>query len=400
MKGITDLFKKRKGGGRLSVFSLDNRNQRNKEDYVSTSRSKQRRRASLDNASRSTTRHRSHNHEGRREEEFFSSSSSLSPSFPSSPEEKDWKSGSDALESYYSEDSESSFSSADGFASSISSTIGGSRNRNRHQDSSPGTHHSRQRNRGMHRSKHEGRRRDRRRKRKQRHSKRPTHGAKGRKEESRQNRMESLTREELFELPARKLRKKCKKLGLETSNVAEKEDLVLLIHEYYRYKPSRKQSYQSDFDGGAGTGVVKGTISPNTTPTNFGMPSKSNLILPNDENEQMIEVLFEILPYYGQGDLSIDNIVKDTIQRLPFYCLESRDKLAGNTILMLSCQIGAIDLVAMLLSKGADVNVQNGNGETCLHFVCYNDSFSPDIAKVSNTQYQYCHVIHSFSLYD
>ena len=88
-----------------------------------------------------------------------------------------------------------------------------------------------------------------------------------------------------------------------------------------------------------------------------------------------IEILFEIIPYYGQGDPSIDSIIKDTIQRLPIYCLERREQEAGNTLMMISCQTGAIDLISMLLSKGSDFNAQNRYGETGLHFVCYNDSY-------------------------
>ena len=210
---------------------------------------------------------------------------------------------------------------------------------------------------------------------------------------------ELLTREELFELPAKKLRKKCKKLGLDTSNITEKEVLVLMIHEYYRSYSSTTYQHQNNVTNHTMRSANSSSASSalTTTRTNLGVQSSSsskllattiksnNITLRNDENEQMIEVLFEILPYYGQGDVSIDNIVKDTIQRLPFYCLESRDKLTGNTLLMLSCQIGAVDLVTMLVAKGADVNIQNGNGETCLHFACYNDSYSPDIAKVSTS---------------
>ncbi len=203
---------------------------------------------------------------------------------------------------------------------------------------------------------------------------------------------ELLTREELFELPARALRKKCKKLGLDTANIAEKKDLVLLIHEYYRKLSIDSSSTRSTARGNRQQAdMVSTTLSSSSSPNNHHATHTTKItsnavVLPNDENEQMIEVLFEILPYYAQGDSSIDCIVKDTIQRLPYYCIERRDPLAGNTLLIISCQIGATELVEMLLTKGANVNVQNANGETCLHFVCYNDSYSQDIAKVSSSQ--------------
>lgn len=199
--------------------------------------------------------------------------------------------------------------------------------------------------------------------------------------------IELLTREELYELPARELRKKCRLLGLDASRVVEKEGLVLLIHEFYR-RQSAERNFQSDTFSHISTSPMRrhhGGL--HTTTGAVGKMQThnmmSNLPMFNDENEQMIEILFEIMPYYGQGDPSIDPIVKDTIQRLPIYCLESRDKVAGNTLIMLASQVGALDLVLTLLSKGSDINAQNWNGETCLHFACYSDSYSPDIAKVS-----------------
>ena len=44
-----------------------------------------------------------------------------------------------------------------------------------------------------------------------------------------------------------------------------------------------------------------------------------------DETQQMIEVLFEVLPFYGQGDHSIDSIVTETLQRLPSNYLDTTD---------------------------------------------------------------------------
>ena len=216
-----------------------------------------------------------------------------------------------------------------------------------------------------------------------------------RKKKNQQQLLKLLTREELFELPARELRKKCQMLGLDASRVVEKEDLVLLIHEFYKQQSNNGQvvamqgfrHHHGDRRSDTNTGMHYHSPQPSTMNKyqlqTFTSPINStNLPLLNDENEQMVEILFEIIPYYGQGDLSIDSIVKDTIQRLPLYCLESKDVSAGNSLMMLACQVGAIDLVSMLLSRGSDPNSQNRFGESCLHFVCYNDSYFPDIAKV------------------
>jgi len=193
-----------------------------------------------------------------------------------------------------------------------------------------------------------------------------------------------LTREELFELPARELRNKCRILGLDASKVAEKEGLVLLIHEFYR-RQSNEKKFHLDPSLIGDTRMSNSLALRTDEPNNVNIqspPTASKFSMLNDENEQMIEILFEIIPYYGQGDLSIDSIVKDTIQRLPFYCLESRDKVSGNTLIMIASHVGSIDLVMMLIRRGSDINAQNHNGETSLHFVCYSDSYSPDIAKV------------------
>ncbi len=208
---------------------------------------------------------------------------------------------------------------------------------------------------------------------------------------------EFLTREELFDIPARELRSKCRALGLDTSQIIEKEGLVMVLYEYYRRQSHEKyhatatnnnhnhNHNTTPWKNNAKTGPTQVRFSPEGRTANvsgLGMMTNANANANADENEQMVEILFEIIPYYGQGDHSIDSIVKDTIERLPFYCLESRDQLGGNTLLMVACQVCAIDLVSMLLSKGGDLNAQNRNGECCLHFVCYNDSYSPDIAEV------------------
>ena len=192
--------------------------------------------------------------------------------------------------------------------------------------------------------------------------------------------LELLTREELIELPAKKLRKRCRHAGIDTSRVVEKSDLVELLYEYYqRQTYAQNQQYGAignsghahhshgvsngrhvsayadvRYDGGGAQnmiGLVNGTSStaiPNNNNHHYALST-------NDENEQMIEILQEIIPYFNQGDVNIDEIVKDTIERLPFDFMEKKDA-NGNTLLLLCCQSGANSLIPLLLSKGSDPN--------------------------------------------
>ncbi len=190
-----------------------------------------------------------------------------------------------------------------------------------------------------------------------------------------------LTREELFELPVRELRKKCRKLQLDTSGIVEKAGLVELLHGYYKQQ-SRLQG------NGIGGGGVIGNIKVNPRMShlhpqqNHHQPQQHITI--DNEADQMVEILQEIIPYFGQGDLSIDSIVKDTIMKLPIYCLDNNRDQSGNTLLILCCQAGtaASELIQLMLSRGSDPNCQNAFGETCLHYTCYNDSYAPENAKV------------------
>ncbi|GAG18916.1 unnamed protein product, partial [marine sediment metagenome] len=100
------------------------------------------------------------------------------------------------------------------------------------------------------------------------------------------------------------------------------------------------------------------------------------------ESEQMVEILQEIIPYFNQGDVNIDEIVKDTIERLPLDNLENRDKDGNSLLLICSHFSGACELIPLLISKGSDPNAQNTFGETCLHFTSYTDTYSPETAKV------------------
>lgn len=99
----------------------------------------------------------------------------------------------------------------------------------------------------------------------------------------------------------------------------------------------------------------------------------------DEDSDRMIDLLMRIIPFYGQGDKGSDNVVIDTIHRLPPQALETRDD-DGNTLLMITCQAGAFGLLPILLSKGCDVNARNNVGASCLHYACFAETFSPNAA--------------------
>lgn len=106
-----------------------------------------------------------------------------------------------------------------------------------------------------------------------------------------------------------------------------------------------------------------------------------------DESDRMIDLLMRIIPFYGQGDNTSDNVVIDTIHRLPTSSSDDQSQPAlemtdvdGNTLLMITCQSGAFGLLPILLSKGCDVNARNNVGASCLHYACFAETFSPNAA--------------------
>jgi hypothetical protein len=106
---------------------------------------------------------------------------------------------------------------------------------------------------------------------------------------------------------------------------------------------------------------------------------KNSIIVVDDDSAQMINLLMGILPFYGRGDSHSDSVVIDTINKLSPRALEMKD-VDGNTLLILTCQASAHDLLPILLSKGCNVNARNTVGATCLHFACFVDTFAPDAA--------------------
>ena len=98
------------------------------------------------------------------------------------------------------------------------------------------------------------------------------------------------------------------------------------------------------------------------------------------DTDDAIEILFQFIPFYGQGDASTDSIVRSTLSDLPVEDIDRRDPY-GNTLLLAACQYSCEALVRIMLNKGADPNSLNSSGASCLHFACYKESMSKSIAK-------------------
>jgi len=180
-----------------------------------------------------------------------------------------------------------------------------------------------------------------------------------------------LTRGELNELSTKTLRKRCHRAGIDANKAMDKGDLVEALCDHYR--SSRKSKSNPATVRGVADGTNRGRRKHREmTEGGRGL---------DDETTQMIEILQEIIPFYGQGDHQSDAIVRDTIERLPEHALELPDA-TGNTILLLACQSGAYDLVPLLLSRGSDAGAQNNDGVASLHYACYTDSFSPEMAEL------------------
>jgi len=102
---------------------------------------------------------------------------------------------------------------------------------------------------------------------------------------------------------------------------------------------------------------------------------------PGGDDVNALEILFQYIAYYGQGDSANDSIVRGTLAGLPMEEIDSKDAY-GNTLLLLACQYGCEDLIRIMLKKGANPNATNGSGACCLHFACYKESASKSVAKV------------------
>jgi hypothetical protein len=100
-----------------------------------------------------------------------------------------------------------------------------------------------------------------------------------------------------------------------------------------------------------------------------------------EEEVDAMEVLFQFIPFYGQGDTSNDSIVRSTLSGLSIEDIDHRDEY-GNTLLLVACQYRCEAIVRILLNKGADPNANNHSGARPLHFACYKETMSKSIAKL------------------
>ncbi|CAM9360347.1 unnamed protein product, partial [Ectocarpus fasciculatus] len=94
-----------------------------------------------------------------------------------------------------------------------------------------------------------------------------------------------------------------------------------------------------------------------------------------------LDILFQFIPYYGQGDPANDSIVRSTLSGLAVEDIDNKDEY-GNTLLLVACQYRCEDLSRIILNKGADPNSLNSSGACSLHFTCYRESASRSLAKV------------------
>jgi len=101
----------------------------------------------------------------------------------------------------------------------------------------------------------------------------------------------------------------------------------------------------------------------------------------DEEDASPLDILFQFIPYYGQGDPTNDATVRAYLTSLSLGEIDTKDEY-GNTLLLLACQYGCDDLVRIMLNKGGDPNAVNSSGASGLHFACYRESMSKSIAKM------------------
>ena len=133
--------------------------------------------------------------------------------------------------------------------------------------------------------------------------------------------------------PVRELRQMAQELGVDVTNVVEKGEMVAAIRAA---RPPPVEVEDEDESDGPG---------------------------------EHMSVLFELLPFYRQGDASTDAVVNRAVSATLQDDLRAVDD-EGATPLVVCAQYGHEDLVEALLERGADVDAAAHSGCTALVYAC------------------------------
>ena len=133
--------------------------------------------------------------------------------------------------------------------------------------------------------------------------------------------------------PVRELRQMAQELGVDVTNVVEKGEMVAAIRAA---RPPPVEDEDEDESDGPG---------------------------------EHMSVLFELLPFYRQGDASTDAVVNRAVSATLQDDLRAVDD-EGATPLVVCAQYGHEDLVEALLERGADVDAAAHSGCTALVYAC------------------------------
>ena len=133
--------------------------------------------------------------------------------------------------------------------------------------------------------------------------------------------------------PVRELRQMAQELGVDVTNVVEKGEMVAAIRAA---RPPPVDDEDEDESDGPG---------------------------------EHMSVLFELLPFYRQGDASTDAVVNRAVSATLQDDLRAVDD-EGATPLVVCAQYGHEDLVEALLERGADVDAAAHSGCTALVYAC------------------------------
>ncbi|KAH8087676.1 hypothetical protein JL720_6996 [Aureococcus anophagefferens] len=96
---------------------------------------------------------------------------------------------------------------------------------------------------------------------------------------------------------------------------------------------------------------------------------------------ETMAVLFELLPFYNQGNRGTDGVVRRAIGTMtPEDCRTVDGE--GSTALIVCAQYGHDDLADLLLRRGAEVNAVSAAGVTALAYACGSEAFSEPMIRL------------------